>query len=927
MHLKSLHIIGFKTFAFETEIPFDPGFTAVVGPNGSGKSNIVDSVKWVFGEKSAKGLRGEKMDDVIFHGTETRRPAGFAEVSILFDNSDRFFSLDYPTVKITRRLYPDGENEYYLNEIRSARKDIEKTLLDTGIGKSSYSILEQGRVDQILNSKPEERRLIFEEAAGVSRFKMERKEALRKLEDTKQNLLRVQDILRSMEKEMDIKEKQSEKAETYFRIKADFEETDLNLRYTKWKSYKDKFQAVESELGLIRDQNQALLSSIQSETNLIAEREREKEIKEKEVLETDKKLLDHLSRTQIQKEKIAKNKSFLEDYEERLAVLAKQIEDEETKTFRLDLDSRELGRELESIYQHIQLLDKQILAAEGEAEKKLLATKKEESNIQFRERELDANEKRHAELREAQKGIIYELIGELETKKKEALDSQETRERNKTTLIDWFQTIEEKLYQEGVKIASGLELEWSLQNLRTQETRELFLSFVAEEDRFRHLLFDKDGILSKKEAMDQSIEDLLLSSDNHTREIRKGKERIEELRSEWEILRNQASEWGKDRLATLGQEQLTKEKREGLLHRIKESQDRLFGYKANQNSLQTKKVEIEKEVALFESEIEKSYQEFLSMMKVLENQKETLQQIIQTIQNLKSNIAKNQEVFQTLLPKLSEKERTSSGLKVQIEALVEDLYNDYSLSESELDERKKSLALEPREEERKLKSLKAEIQMLGSINPLAIEEYRNTKEVYEHNKSQAEDIEASKKDIEEVLSNINEKSEKLFQETFQAISANFQETFSTLFQGGRATLELTEVEEGGTPGVEIMAEPPGKHVQNLRLLSGGEKSLTAIALLFAIYMVKPSPFCFLDEIDAALDEANKLRFCQILDRFKDKTQFIVVSHAQSTISRANAIFGVTNEEPGVSRIISLRLDDAKEFSKTKKREEDAAIAV
>ncbi len=220
-----------------------------------------------------------------------------------------------------------------------------------------------------------------------------------------------------------------------------------------------------------------------------------------------------------------------------------------------------------------------------------------------------------------------------------------------------------------------------------------------------------------------------------------------------------------------------------------------------------------------------------------------------------------------------------------------------------------------KKKERRLRSAKSEIQLLGSINPLAIEEYRNVKEIYEHNLKQKDDIESSKKDIEDVLKRINEESEKLFQETFEKIKANFQETFSTLFNGGRATLELTEKEDSLNSGVEIMAEPPGKHVQNLRLLSGGEKSLTAIALLFAIYMVKPSPFCFLDEIDAALDEANKLRFCQILDRFKDKTQFIVVSHAQSTISRANAIFGVTNEEPGISKMLSLRLDEAKAFSK------------
>jgi chromosome segregation protein len=220
-----------------------------------------------------------------------------------------------------------------------------------------------------------------------------------------------------------------------------------------------------------------------------------------------------------------------------------------------------------------------------------------------------------------------------------------------------------------------------------------------------------------------------------------------------------------------------------------------------------------------------------------------------------------------------------------------------------------------------LRNAKFEIQQLGSINPLAIEEYKNIKDIYDHHKSQKEDIESSKKAIETVLDAINQESENLFRETFDRIKENFQETFSTLFRGGRATLELTEKEDSLNSGIEIMAEPPGKHVQNLRLLSGGEKSLTAIALMFAIYMVKPSPFCFLDEIDAALDEANKLRFCSILDKFKDKTQFIVISHAQSTISRANAIFGVTNEESGISKLVSLKFAEAKSFAENSHRSE------
>ncbi len=939
MHLKSLNIVGFKTFALETDLQFDPGFTAVVGPNGSGKSNIVDSVKWVFGEKSAKGLRGEKMDDVIFHGTENRRPAGFAEVSILFDNADRYFSIDFPSVKITRRLYPDGENEYYLNDVRSARKDIEKTLLDTGIGKSSYSILEQGRVDQILNSKPEERRAIFEEAAGVSRFKFERKEALKKLEDTKQNLLRIQDILNSMQKELDLKEKQSEKAEAYFKIKSELDESDKNIRFLKLVDYKTRMQASDSELKEIREKNESLFASIQTETNLISQKESEKERKEKEVADIDKKLFDHLSQTQIQKEKIGKNKSFIEDYENRIQELRLSLEEDQNKISRLELEKQNQIQEIQELDENKARIEVEIAKNANAQEGLLFSLKEEELSIQTKEERISENEKRHLELRDEQKRVILELISDLEEKKKESILSSTKRESDKEELFIWWDSVENSLVStlsqlEGGDVQGAYQ---TLQHLQIKDQRERFRQFIENEDRFRSMLFAKDGILSKKESVDQAIEDLLLENENLTRGIRNSQNLMSAYRHSLEENRSSTVDLEKKSLETQAKKDVLLQKVESLLARMAEATSRIQSAEEQNATLVAKKQELELEVVELERQIESSYQEFLAMSKILESQKSVLQGLLEEIQTLKSNITKNQEVFQTLLPLLSEKERISSGLKVQIEAIVEDLYNDYSLTDTELEREKAEISFDQKDEERKLRSLKSEIQMMGSINPLAIEEFKNIKDVFEHNLAQKNDIEESKKDIEEVLAKINDESEKLFQETFERIKENFQETFSTLFNGGRATLELTDKEDQLNAGVEIMAEPPGKHVQNLRLLSGGEKSLTAIALLFAIYMVKPSPFCFLDEIDAALDEANKLRFCQILDRFKDKTQFIVVSHAQSTISRANAIFGVTNEEPGVSKLISLRLDEAKEFSKksqfveksdsAEENSDEAAVAV
>ena len=435
------------------------------------------------------------------------------------------------------------------------------------------------------------------------------------------------------------------------------------------------------------------------------------------------------------------------------------------------------------------------------------------------------------------------------------------------------------------------------------------------EDVFRDILFDKDGMLVRKESMDQKIEDLILENDNLTSRIRENNGKIEDLREQLSTNKDEIYNLEKQATELKSKHEGLVSNRDKVLQMIEEVGHRISGFESSMNSINERKRTFEDEVRVLEEQIEKSYLEFLNISKTLESEKTELRELMKKIQDLKSATVKDKEDFQNLLPIRTELERKSSGLKVQMDTFNEELYNDYSMTDSELEAERSEKGLKQDAEETKSREIKSDIQLLGSINPLAIEEYQNIREIYEHHKSQREDIEKSKKDIEDVLKNINSESEKLFIETFNVIRDNFQETFVTLFNGGRANIELTDKSDVLNCGIEITAEPPGKHVQNLKLLSGGEKSLTVIALLFAIYMVRPSPFCFLDEIDAALDEVNKLRFCQILDRFKDTSQFIVITHAPPTISRANTIFGVTSEEPGVSKVVSLKMEEAKNFSK------------
>ena len=901
-----MNIIGFKTFADETDLIFDPGFTAVVGPNGSGKSNIVDAIRWVLGEKSAKGLRGEKMDDVIFHGSETRDPAGFSEVSIHLDNSNKIFHIDFPTVKITRRLYPDLTNEYYINNSRSLRKDVEKLLMDTGVGKSSYSIMEQGKVDQILNSKPEDRRAIFDEAAGISRFKQDRIDTEKKLQYTSQNLLRISDIMSTMERELETKEKQAKRAEKYFGLKNDLTEVDKNLRYLKWKSLKNRQKKVEIELQEVSEKNQSIMKKMNDDARLLESFEEKKYEMERKIADIDRKLLDFLSQKEILREKIEKNKSIILEFDKRVVEESYSLENDLQKKEKYDGEKLSLEESLDQVLNGLEDTEKNIqilINRKQNLETELESLRRDSTqNEEF----IKENDKNFFGLREELKDIIVSLINQIEERKKEYSQLEEKRKDMKFYLLSG---IDEFLNS----IQSGSSD--SITENKLMEYKVFLQNFIEIEDVFRDIIFDKDGMLSKKEGLDSKIEELIQYNDSLTEKIRENGKNIDDLYVRINEIKEEIVKLEKYILEMNSKKESLGEQKKSITGFLNDTESRIQSSKHTIESINNRKKGFEDEVLLLEEKIESSYTEFLKISKILESEKIELKEILSKILELKNSSGRDQEEFKSLLPLISDLERKSSVLKTQLDSFSEELYNDYSMTDLELESEKQNSTFKQDAEESKLREIKSEIQLLGSINPLAIDEYQSIKEVYEHHRSQKEDIEKSKNDIEGVLKNINLESEKIFLEIFELIRINFQETFSTLFNGGRAMIELTDRNDLLNSGIEIIAEPPGKHVQNLKLLSGGEKSMTVIALLFAIYMVRPSPFCFLDEIDAALDEVNKTRFCQILDKFKDKSQFIVVTHAPPTISRANTIFGVTSEEPGVSKVVSLKMEEAKNFSK------------
>jgi chromosome segregation protein len=648
------------------------------------------------------------------------------------------------------------------------------------------------------------------------------------------------------------------------------------------------------------------MKKMNDDARLLESFEEKKYEMERKIAEIDRKLLDFLSQKEILREKIEKNKSIILEFDKRVGEESYSLENDLQKKEKYDGEKLSLEESLDQVLngledteKNIQILlnRKQNLDTEMESLRKD-STQKEEL--------IKENDKNFFGLREELKEIIVSLINQIEERKKEYSQLEEKRKDMKFYLLSG---IDEFLNS----IQNGNSN--SITENKLMEYKVFLQNFIEIEDIFRDIIFDKDGMLSKKEGLDIKIEELIQYNDTLTEKIRENAKNIDDLYYRINEIKEEIVKLEKYILEMNSKKESLGEQKKSITGFLNDTESRIQSSKHTIESINNRKKGFEDEVILLEEKIESSYTEFLKISKILESEKIELKEIHSKILELKNSSGRDQEEFKSLLPLISDLERKSSVLKTQLDSFSEELYNDYSMTDLELESEKQNTSLKQDVEESKLREIKSEIQLLGSINPLAIDEYQSIKEVYEHHRSQKEDIEKSKNDIEGVLKNINLESEKIFLEIFELIRINFQETFSTLFNGGRAMIELTDKNDLLNSGIEIIAEPPGKHVQNLKLLSGGEKSMTVIALLFAIYMVRPSPFCFLDEIDAALDEVNKTRFCQILDKFKDKSQFIVVTHAPPTISRANTIFGVTSEEPGVSKVVSLKMEEAKNFSK------------
>ncbi len=1187
MNLKRVEIQGFKSFADKICLDFNSGITAVVGPNGSGKSNVSDAVRWVLGEQSVKALRGSKMEDVIFAGTEHRKPMGLAEVSLTIDNSRHVLPIEFDEVTITRRVYRSGESEYYINKTSCRLKDINELFLDTGIGKDGYSIIGQGRVDEILSTRSEDRRHIFEEASGIMKYKMRKLEAERKLELTEQNLLRINDIISELEAQIEPLRIQSEAARKYLGIREQLKELEVNMYLENISKHKEKIKEHEEQYAKIKEsidgENIKLYNIMSSnkkktdhmkvlEEKLEASRQEYYDIEgslekcgsevklndekirnlnhnvcriESEIVEINQRIEQLNEEGKAKQDKIKYLGKQFDDYSVKLIDCQKQMEDilstldenekniENLKAGIMDkLDAMSDKRtQINNIKSHIEgikrrqhNIDIEIYQIKLEKDKELIkkedlveslnkargSVKKSREELerlygQKNECELVLNEKRKkqnalnsdiqfkksrykmlqdmennlegynrsvkqvlqacsrskdfgdgihgalAQLVTVEKkyetalemtlgGALQNIVTSSEEDAKRAIQFLKRNKLGRATflpitsvkgksfengifneirrqegfvgiasdLISYSQeytgiilnllgkvvvvenldsgikmarrfgysfrivTLEGDILSTGGSMSGGsvestgtgiLSRHREINDLR-EEVDSLKNQEILLEKNINEIITLLEEISSDIAAEENSIKNnelIVLRDESHLAQI---EDNIKRAEAKSEMLKQELDQLSRQESETIKEEEKYSGELEKIESDINEAKEIIAGHQEKQRegqsvrdalsndimnfkisvnsikeSMEAVKEAVEKimaEKAVSEKSISKRNAEkekctgeikslteknegFSKRIKELEEEKsgkvlgidsiieerkvleEELADLVGSIQEINKNILLLQEDYNRI-------EIKKAKIEAELELMQNRLWDEYELTYTNALELKKDIGSIVQAQKR-INELKVGLKELGAVNVAAIDEYVKTKERYEFMNSQKSDMEQAKEKLKKVISEMISIMKRQFLEQFKLINENFGAVFKELFEGGRAELILVDKENILESGIEIHVQPPGKKLQNMMLLSGGERAFTAIALLFSILRLRPAPFCILDEIEAALDDANVYRFAEYIKRYKGQTQFIIVTHRKGTMEASDALYGVTMQEHGISKIVSMKMGE------------------
>ncbi len=979
MYLKEIKAQGFKSFADKINLELGKGITGIVGPNGSGKSNIVDAVRWVLGEQSVKSLRGDgTMTDVIFSGSKSRNKQNVASVTLVFDNSDKYLPVDFTEVSIKRRVYQDGTNEYFLNGEKCRLKDITDILLDSGIAKESFNIISQGKIEEILSNKPEDRRVVFEEAAGVLKYKKRKEDALRKLERTHNNMSRVEDIIHELELQVEPLREQKEKALEYNEVKEQLEKLEvalitndimnINTTYQENKRKIDRLNQevvelmtsnskTEVQVETFKKKNQELnqkITNAQAEL-MNASTELEKQNSRKQILlerkkyeVEDAKLHDNIvelteKEKNIDAELVQHNQLLkgqegeLQELQERIHKLEQEIKENRDKKSRYD---QELSQKIRTKT----MLDNKIETLQDTIENNgtlPYAVKNVLNNPKLRGihnaigNMIEVAPEYAVAISTSLGASTNYIVVDNEISAKEAIYYLKTNNIGRATFfplniikpkgIDLDTSRLLKQLPGVIGIASDLvKCESQYRNIIQNQLGNVIVAHsiddannISRQVNYRYKIVTLDGDLlhvggSLTGGKVQTTRNMIQDKYELQTLMNKQTLQIEELKRLEEAINRLDYELRglEDKLYLEQKEKASKEHsifNEEVL--VRDLEEQLGNIK---EQLEGTKHILEHTLSAEEEEVINTYYEILKKKNEWEQLLSRLQKertdLNESIEEYDAVLKRENSTFNQKNQELKQLEIEVNRADVKLDTLLTTLNETYHMT---YEKAKESYLLEENSEDarRKVNTLKRRLQEIGVVNLAAPEEYDRVSERYEFLMNQKADLVNAENTLLEIIEEMDTIMKEEFLKTFEIVQNHFSETFRELFKGGHAELKLTDPKNLLETGIEIVASPPGKKLTTISLLSGGEKTFTAISLLFAILKSRPVPFCILDEVEAALDEVNVDSFGKYLSGLKDKTQFILITHKKKTMEYADILYGITMQESGVSKLVSVKLEE------------------
>ena len=982
MYLKTIKASGFKSFANKIQIDLENKITGIVGPNGSGKSNIVDAVRWVLGEQSVKSLRGDgSMTDVIFSGSKSREPLNVASVTLVFDNTDHVFPLDFNEVSIKRRVYRDGTNEYFINSEKCRLKDINDLLLDSGIAKESFNIISQGRVEEILSAKAGDRRIIFEEAANVLKYKRRKEDALRKLDKTNENMNRINDIIAELESQVEPLKEQASKAEEYNNAKEELGSIEISLvthditEYNKEYELKSaKIETLNNELINLKtktsssdatNERQKLeLSKLNSEINDYQEKLLEM-TKKVEQANSHKQIVLERKKYELNNDTIHKNIVSLKEeqlkIQNQVSAIEFNIDENNTKLEKIDLniknnetfldklktEKRNIDDIINKNYYNLNIVKNRINSLETSIENNgslPLAVRNILNNPRLKGIHdivgniIDVDPTYLTAITTSLGAAFNNIIVDNASSAEEAIKYLKENKFGRVTFLPINvmkpKYVDEKIlnilkHQEGfINIASNLVHTESLyQTIISNQLGNTLIvdniknaNIISKQINFQYKIVSLSGEIvhvggaitggetskirsaktDKQELLEQTKEKEKLELT-----IKNCEEKINEIDNKFHEIDDKNYLLNKEKLELKEKINILKQNIEDLYKRLNEISSEI----TSSNNILKNDLSKEETEAINEFyRLEKGKEELSQNYKKLLNKREDLTEEISLNENLNK---KDNEQLRNTMNELKDLEILVNRLEVKIDSSLKILSENYGMT-YEFALEKSIIDLDIEFARTKVNKLRKVIKDLGEVNLGAIAEYKRVSERYEFLLKQRDDLLNATNTLLEIVKEMDVQMEKDFKETFKVVKENFKEIFKQLFKGGTADLIYTDPKNVLETGVEIVASPPGKKLTSLSLLSGGEKTLTAISLLFAILKTKKTSFCILDEVEAALDEANVASFGEYVTSLKDKTQFIIITHKKKTMEYADTLYGITMQESGVSKLVSVKLNDIEE---------------